>query len=43
MYDKEVVIEAVKNHRYALAYASIYLKNDKEVVLEAVKKDGDAL
>ena len=36
--DREVVLEAVKQHSYSLQYVSDELKNDKEVVLEAVKK-----
>jgi len=39
---KEVVLEAVRNHGYALQHAP-ELINDEDVVLEAVKKNGDAL
>ena len=38
--DKEVVLEAVKQDRNALQFASEKLKADKEVVLEAVKQNG---
>ena len=41
--DKEIVLEAVKNHGYALEYASERLRDETEVVLEAVKNYGDAL
>lgn len=32
--DKEVVLEAVKQNRYALQYASKKLRKDKEILLE---------
>ena len=38
--DKEVVLEAVKQHGGALQYANESLKKDKEVVLEAVQQHG---
>jgi hypothetical protein len=41
--DREVVMEAVKMHGYALCYASEELQGDREVVLEAVKRNGVAL
>jgi len=41
--DKEVVMAAVKNHGYALEFASPSLKEDKEVVMAAVRNDGSAI
>ena len=41
--DKEVVMAAVKNHGYALEFASPSLKKDKEVVMSAVRNDGSAI
>ena len=41
--DKEVVMAAVKNHGYALEFASPSLKQDKEVVMAAVRNDGSAI
>ena len=41
--DKEVVIAAVKNHGYALEFASPSLKQDKEVVMAALRNDGSAI
>jgi hypothetical protein len=36
-------LEAVKNHRYALEFASERLKDNESIVLEAVKIHGFAL
>ena len=37
------MLEAVKQNRYALSYASAALQVDREIVLEAVKQNGCAL
>ena len=36
-------MEAVKESRYALEYASEELKNNFDIVMEAVKRDGEAI
>ena len=41
--DKQVVLEAVKQHGDALRFASEELKADKEVVVEAMKQNWRAL
>ena len=41
--DKEVVLEAMKDHGFALEYVYEELKADKEVVLEAVKQNRETL
>lgn len=41
--DREIVLAAVKQSRFALRYADSSLKKDIEIVLTAVKKDGRAL
>ena len=42
-WNKEQVLEAVKNDGWALNFASPNLQADREVVMEAVKKRGNAL
>ena len=41
--DREIVLVAVTNCKYALKYASKNLKADREIVLAAVTKHGSAL
>lgn len=41
--DKSVMMKAIRQHSFALEYASDRLKNDKNLVLKAVKDDGDML
>ena len=36
--DRWIVLEAVKQHGYALRYASVALKDDRWIVLEAAKQ-----
>ncbi len=42
-YDREVVMEAVKQNGGALRFASQELKGDRETEREAVKQNGRAL
>jgi histidinol phosphatase-like PHP family hydrolase len=41
--DRDIVLEAVKQHAWALRHASDALKNDRDVVLEAVNQNYSAL
>jgi len=41
--DREIVIEAVRQHGDALLFAEVALKQDRQVVIEAVRQHGESL